>query len=359
MRRAIELAKLGEGQVSPNPLVGCVIVKNNQIISEGYHAKRGEGHAERNAILKLNEQDLEGSELYCTLEPCCHTDKLTPPCTELIKKYSFSKIFIGHLDPNPKVAGNGIKQLRDSGFKVEIGLLEKECGELIRIFKKNIETSTPYIHLKAAVSLDGKVCNANNDSKWITDESARLIAHEMRRKHDATAVGRGTLLHDDPGLTVRHVESERKKTRILFADIGKLQAGFNKYKLFKNTDLDPTIVVTHENHVNSERVLAARDLGVQFVFHSGDALDLNVMRELYQKGVFSFLMEGGTGLLTSFVKASNYDELGLFIAPFMIGNGKSFFEDSQIVPLSEIERLKLSSTRTIGDQILASYIREN
>lgn len=360
MRRAITLAKQGAGSVAPNPLVGCVITRDNKIIAEGFHEVHGSHHAEINAINNAieNDEDLKGTTLYCTLEPCCHAKKITGPCTERIKQYKFERIVVGCLDPNPRVAGNGVKSLKESGFQVEEGLLQRECEDLIRIFRKNILESMPYILLKSAITLDGKIANAENQSQWITDKAARKEAHVLRKELGAILIGRGTLEKDNPSLTIRHVQALRGMKRILVGDVEKLEKGVSEYKLFQDQENNPTIVVTPESSLNSPNVNKLKDLGVQLIF-SGPMgpFDKSVLSDIYSHDVQSILVEGGAQLMSSLIKEGNYDELCLFVAPFMIGNGKSFYDNPEILDINEIPRLRLESSEKIGDQLLLKYLR--
>ena len=204
MRRALELAAMGEGRTSPNPMVGCVVVKDGRIISEGYHEKYGEYHAERNALLRCKE-DPAGADLYVTLEPCCHQGK-TPPCTDIIIEKKIGRVFVGSLDSNPLVAGRGVAILRDSGIKVETGILEEECLKLNEVFYHYISTGTPFVAAKYAMSADGRIACASGDSKWITGEAARRQVHMLRKRYSGILVGIGTVLADDPMLNCREEE---------------------------------------------------------------------------------------------------------------------------------------------------------
>ncbi|MDO4735086.1 MAG: bifunctional diaminohydroxyphosphoribosylaminopyrimidine deaminase/5-amino-6-(5-phosphoribosylamino)uracil reductase RibD, partial [Lachnospiraceae bacterium] len=201
MKRAIELAEKGRGYTSPNPIVGCVVVKDGRIISEGYHERYGEFHAERNALLRCKE-DTEGADLYVTLEPCCHQGK-TPPCTDIIIEKKIGRVFVGSMDPNPLVAGKGVQILKGAGIAVETGILEKECLKMNEIFFHFITTKTPFVLSKFAMSMDGKIASESGDSKWVTGEEARAEVHLLRKYYSAIMVGIGTVLADDPMLNCR------------------------------------------------------------------------------------------------------------------------------------------------------------
>ena len=213
MRRAIELAKMGGGYVHPNPLVGCVVVKDGEIIAEGYHEKYGEFHAERNALTSC-KSETKGASLYVTLEPCCHYGK-TPPCTDIIIEKGIKKVYVGILDPNPLVAGKGVKRLQDAGIEVEVGLCADEIRELNKVFLKYITTKRPYVIMKTAMTLDGKIAAFTGDSKWVTNEESRKIVHQLRSEMAGVIVGIGTVLADDPMLNVRLDGDHHQPARIV------------------------------------------------------------------------------------------------------------------------------------------------
>ena len=204
MRRALKLARQGAGYTNPNPMVGCVVVKDGRIISEGYHEKYGEFHAERNALTRCVE-DPAGADLYVTLEPCCHYGK-TPPCTEIIIEKKIARVFVGSMDSNPLVAGKGVQILREAGIEVETGILAEECRKLNEVFYHYMETGLPFVAMKYAMSLDGKIACATGDSKWVTGEAARRHVHELRKQYMGIMVGIGTVLADDPMLNCRVAE---------------------------------------------------------------------------------------------------------------------------------------------------------
>ncbi len=205
MKRAIELAKKGIGYTNPNPIVGCVVVKNDEIISEGYHEKIGGFHAERNALTNCKE-DTTGAELYVTLEPCCHYGK-TPPCTEIIIEKNIKKVYVGSMDPNKLVAGKGVKILEENGIEVECGVLKDECDKLNEVFFHYITNKTPYVVMKYAMTMDGKIACENGDSKWVTGEKARETVQNMRKKYMGIMVGINTVLEDNPMLNCRIEEN--------------------------------------------------------------------------------------------------------------------------------------------------------
>ena len=209
IKLAIEIAKKGRGNVSPNPLVGCIIVKDERIIGAGYHEKYGENHAEINAINSAKES-IEGSTLFVNLEPCSHQG-LTPPCVDKIIENKIKRVVIGTLDMNPLVCGNGIKKLKAAGIDVKAGILENECTALNKFFFKHITKKIPYVTLKIAQTLDGKIADRKGDSKWISSLLSRRYVHELRSKYDAVLIGLGTVLKDNPSLTVRLTEGRNPR----------------------------------------------------------------------------------------------------------------------------------------------------
>lgn len=313
MRRALELAKKGLGTVAPNPMVGAVIIKEGRVIGEGFHKKKGGPHAEVEAV-NSSRGPIEGSTLFCTLEPCCHTNKLTPPCTDLIIEKKIKKVFVACLDPNPEVAGKGVEKLRENGIEVEVGLLEEESKKLNKVFFKYITKKLPYIHLKVAMTLDGKMFSQTGSSKWITSPVARNEVHRLRRAYDAVWVGMNTVLNDDPSLNTRigdNVIKENKK--IVIGDLGKLEGKDLKIMKVKN--------IVYGIHTNSDVETAIEHYNFNEDYE--DAL-----LWLADKGMTSVLVEGGSQLISSLIERDLYDEMTIYIAPKLIGNGSSIYESS-------------------------------
>ena len=249
MRRAIELAKLGTGKVNPNPLVGAVIVKDGEIISEGYHMVYGDLHAERNAFKNLkNKEDAQGAEMYVTLEPCCHHGK-QPPCTEAIIGHGISKVYVGSNDPNELVAGKGIQILRDAGVEVVTEFLKEECDALNPVFFHYITTKTPYVLMKYAMTLDGKIATRTGHSQWVSGEESRARVQETRNALKGIMVGIGTILNDDPRLTCR-IEGGRNPIRIICDSKLRIPLSSNVVTTAKEV---PTIVATIAPHAEYTR----------------------------------------------------------------------------------------------------------
>lgn len=326
MKRALELAKKGLGKTSPNPMVGAVIVKDNKIISEGYHQKSGQPHAEPNAINSA-KSSIEGSTLYCTLEPCCHRDKKTPPCTDLIIKSGISEVVCASLDPNPKVAGKGLELLQENGIKTSHGLLKENENKLNKVFRVNMLKNRPYIHLKVAQTIDGKISDYKQQSKWITDENARKDGHFLRAIYDGILVSSGTVVKDNPKLDLRYGWEEKYKSPIPII-FGRDSEELRSKDLFKK----------------------------QHLYYDSDQHKLKEFLELIWKdGVSSVLVEGGPKVISKFFEENIFDEITVYIAPKIIGTGKSSFSDMSL-SISDAKNLVLESNDTIGDQIKLNFI---
>lgn len=313
MQRALELAVKGEGSVNPNPLVGAVIVKDNKVIGEGYHERYGEGHAEVNAFKNATE-DVEGATMYVTLEPCSHYGK-TPPCARKIVEKKIKRVVIGSTDPNPLVAGNGVKILKENGIEVVTGVLEKECRDMNYIFNKFIVTKKPFVIMKTAMTLDGKIASTTGDSMWITGEEARKYVHKIRNKVAAIMVGIGTVLKDNPELTCR-IENGVNPVRVIVDSKGRIPIDT---KVINIKDTSCTIVAT-TNDIDIEKAKALEDRGVKIIKTQGNKVDLNeLMVKLGEMKIDSILLEGGSTLNFSALEAGIVDKVQAFIAPKMIG----------------------------------------
>jgi diaminohydroxyphosphoribosylaminopyrimidine deaminase/5-amino-6-(5-phosphoribosylamino)uracil reductase len=307
MKRALELARLGIGQVSPNPRVGCVVVHNNLIIGEGWHKKYGGPHAEVNAVESVQDKSLlKDSVIYVNLEPCSHTGK-TPPCADLLIKHSVKKVVVGNLDSNPLVAGNGVKKLRAAGIEVVTGILEKEGRELNKRFFTFMEKQRPYIMLKWAETSDGFIARENHDSKWISNEYSRQLVHKWRSEEDSILVGPMTARHDNPQLNVRDW-SGRNPVRIVMDRFLRLS---DTLHLFDRSQ--PTLcynVLKHEEHPNLTLVRIAEENFVQ-----------NMIADLYKRKIQSVIVEGGATTLQIFIDTKLWDEANVFVSQQNFGKG--------------------------------------
>lgn len=301
MRRALELARNGAGHVSPNPLVGSVIVHDGNIIGEGWHKKYGEAHAEVNAIASVTNKDLlNDSTLYVNLEPCSHTGK-TPPCADLIISYKLRKVVIANRDSNPLVAGNGIRKLREAGITVIPDILSQEGYRLNNRFFTYMEKKRPRIILKWAETADGFIARKNNDSKWISDEYSRQLVHKWRSEEDAVLVASGTAWHDNPMLNVRDW-SGRDPVRIVIDRYLKLGANQHLFDRKQRT-------------LCYNLLKEGGDENLQFIQLQKENFLERMTEDLYKQRIQSVIVEGGGQLLRSFIQAKLWDEARIFISP--------------------------------------------
>lgn len=320
MLRAIELAKKATGHTNPNPLVGCVVVKDGRIISEGYHEKCGEYHAERNALLKCKE-DTRGAELYVTLEPCCHYGK-TPPCTDIIIEKGIKKVYVGSGDPNPLVAGKGISILRDHGIEVEEGVLEEECLKMNEIFFGYIREKIPYVAMKYAMTLDGKIATFTGDSKWITSEKAREHVHMLRKKYSGIMVGIGTVLADDPMLNCR-IEDDVDPVRIICDSSLRIPLQSN---IVNTADSIRTIVSCSTSaRQDKENELIKKGVKIIRVSEADGKLNLTELMKYLgtEERIDSVLIEGGAAINASALEHNIVNKVYCYIAPKIIGGAES------------------------------------
>ena len=350
MLQAIQLAKQGEGWTNPNPMVGAGIVKNGRIIGKGYHKKCGELHAERNAIASLTES-AEGATIYVTLEPCCHYGK-TPPCTEAIIEQKIKRVVIGSRDPNPKVSGKGIKMLQEAGIEVIEDFMREECDRLNPVFFHYITTKTPYVVMKYAMTLDGKIATKTGASKWITGEAARAEVQHMRHRYMGIMAGIGTVLADDPMLNVR-VEGWKSPIRIL-CDSG-LRIPLDG-QIVKSAGKYRTIVAYADSENTEAKRKRLHEMGVETICcpDENNQVDLKkLMKYLGEEGIDSILLEGGGTLNDSALRAGIVQEVQAFIAPKLFGgmNSKTPVEGIGVRFPSEAVKLKCTDICQIGEDI--------
>lgn len=354
MERALELAKKGIGRVNPNPLVGAVIVKDGEIIGEGYHECYGEAHAERNAV-KNSIKPVEGSTIYVTLEPCAHYGK-TPPCVDLIIEKRFKKVVIGMLDPNSLVAGKSIEKLKEHGIEVIVGVKEEECRKINEIFIKYITSKVPFVILKSGMSLDGKIATYTGKSKWITSEESRQDSQNLRNRVHSIMVGVNTVIADDPELTCR-INKEKKLIRIIVDT--NLRIPMDSKVIINKDKL--TVVATSVNS-NEEKKKELRGLGIKVVEVSEkkNKVDLKeLMKALGSEGIDSILIEGGGTLNFSALEEKIVDKVIFYIAPKILGGekSKSCIAGTGFSELEEASNLKDISYRRIGeDLVVEGYI---
>lgn len=347
---AIEIAKRGIGYVSPNPLVGCIIVKGDRILGAGYHEKFGENHAEINA-LNSTKENLEGTTLYVNLEPCSHFGK-TPPCVDKIIESEIKRVVIGTLDMNPLISGSGIKKLKAAGIEVKVGILEKECIQLNKFFFKHITKKIPYVTLKAAQTIDGKIADIRGNSKWISSIEARRYVHGLRAQYDAILVGAGTIAKDDPQLTVRLTEGRNPRRIIVDTNL----VLNTTHKIFTNNHDSNLIIITSRNSIEKKRKIKKLiSQGAHIIYSKSEGngkLDLKfILKELGKLNLNSILVEGGSLLFTSFIQQNLYDNFLLFISPKIIGSGIPVVGELGIKNIKEIHKLKLVNAEKIGEDV--------
>lgn len=346
MKRCFELARFGTGKVAPNPLVGAVIVKGGKIIAEGYHKGPGLAHAELDAIQNA-ECNLQGTTIYCNLEPCCHTNKRTPPCAQRIISEGITKVVISNLDPNPLVAGEGVKLLKEAGVEVITGILEKEGLELNEIFFHHIVNQRPFIHLKMAQTLDGKLASKSMDSKWITSTDSRENVHKERNRYDAIMVGANTLRQDNPTLTVRIGNNPTKAIkRIILSLSGNLDSSLN---VFTDKFSSQTFVVV-PSHTEKEFNFQT----IKCPINENGEFNLEyLLNELYTKhAISSIFVEGGQQVHTSFIHQHLYDRISVYIAPKILGHGHNTIGDLGSELMSDAVEYKNLKWKQIGNDIM-------
>lgn len=353
MKRAIQLAKKGQGFTNPNPMVGAVIVKDGRIIGEGYHKKYKELHAERNAIASLKE-DAKGSTMYVTLEPCCHYGK-TPPCTEAIIENGISKVVIGSRDPNPLVAGKGVKILREHGIEVVCDFLKEECDKLNPVFFHYIITKKPYVTMKYAMTCDGKIATKNNDSKWITGENSRNEVHKMRHNNMGIVAGIGTVLADNPMLNVR-IEGLKSPIRIICDSNLRIPM---ESEIVKTANKYKTIIAYVNGDSDKINALEKEGFILQKFSSKDGKVDLNeLMQYLGEQNIDSIFVEGGANLNDSFMREGLVNRLEVFVAPKVFGgaDARSPIEGMGVDFVSEAKEFSLENVRRIDEDILLSYV---
>ncbi|MEM7314836.1 MAG: bifunctional diaminohydroxyphosphoribosylaminopyrimidine deaminase/5-amino-6-(5-phosphoribosylamino)uracil reductase RibD [Planctomycetota bacterium] len=316
MRRALELAARGEGHVEPNPMVGCVIVRDDQIVGEGWHEKFGQRHAEVAAIENATSTDLSGCTAYVTLEPCCHVGK-TPPCANALIKAEIGRVVIAMRDPFPKVNGGGILKLESAGIKTEVGIEEEAARQLVAPYLMRVTDSRPWIIAKWAMTLDGKLATASGDSQWISNERSRKIVHAIRGRVDGIMVGRGTALADDPLLTARP-SGPRTATRIVL-DSG---ASLPLSSQLVQTSAEAPVLIATSQEASNEAVKGLTESGCEVVRCEGSTHVERLrflLGNLAERGMTNLLLEGGSQLLGTLVDADLIDEVHAFIAPKIAG----------------------------------------
>ncbi|MBE5890900.1 MAG: bifunctional diaminohydroxyphosphoribosylaminopyrimidine deaminase/5-amino-6-(5-phosphoribosylamino)uracil reductase RibD [Lachnospiraceae bacterium] len=352
MRRAIELAKKGGGWVHPNPYVGAVIVKDGRIIGEGYHKRCGDLHAERNAFANLTES-AEGATMYVTLEPCCHQGK-QPPCTKAIIEHQIKHVVIGSRDPNPLVSGKGVAQLKEAGIEVTEDFLREECDALNPIFFHYMNNKRPFVTMKYAQSLDGKIAAEGGNAKWISGEESRRDVQALRSDRMGIMVGINTVLADNPRLNCR-MDDGRNPIRIIMDRHLRIP---EDSLIVQTAGEQETLICTvkSEKEAWKQRAKRLENAGIKLLPQSEDIKIPQVLKELGQLGIDSILIEGGATLNASVIQAGCVDELIIYLAPKFLGaGGLSPVENLSVTDPNLAKRMKLYQMENIGDDVKLVY----
>jgi diaminohydroxyphosphoribosylaminopyrimidine deaminase / 5-amino-6-(5-phosphoribosylamino)uracil reductase len=350
MKLALALARRGLGKTSPNPMVGAVIVKNGKIAGQGYHQRFGGPHAEINAIQDARG-DINGATLYVTLEPCCHKKKKTPPCLDTLLKYKWKRVVVGTVDPNPKVNGRSIEILKQKGIETKVSVLKEECQSLNEVYFKYIQTGIPFVTLKFAQTLDGRIATSTGDSKWISSEPSLKWAHRLRSLHDSVLVGVGTVLKDDPQLTVRLMKG-RNPVRIVVDS--RLRIPLSS-KILKDLESAPTIIAA-TSQADMEKAFALNVMGIEVLTTEEDSEGMVDLKELLQKlgkkNISSVLVEGGATTITSFIRQGLADKIVAIIAPKIVGKGVETVGDLGILKVGRASKLSFDKVYRKGEDIV-------
>ena len=361
MKEAFMEAKKGLGHVAPNPLVGAIIVKAGKIIGRGYHENYGQEHAEVNAINSCDES-VEGAIIFCNLEPCCHLNKQTPPCAQMLITKKIKKVIIANLDPSPNVSGNGVKLLREAGIEVVTDILKIEGEKLNEVFFYNMKTNMPFIHVKLAQTLDGKIATITGDSKWISSDQARKEVHQLRLKYDAVMIGRKTLEKDNAKLNIRMGIDSGGKTpyRIIISNINKLDLSLD---IFNDGKTDKNIIVTTKEAFklsSSEVINKHQKLFTRFLLieEQGQDYFLEIFSKLKEMGINSVLVEGGARLITDLLKTNNVNKCSFYICPVLLGSGLSYFNEKDISSMKDAMKFENVQVRALENQAVMEIYPE-
>ncbi len=364
MRRALRLAARAKGWTSPNPMVGAVLVKNGQVIGEGYHTAVGKPHAEREALADAARQgnDPDGATLFVNLEPCCHHGR-TPPCTTALIEAGVARVVVAHQDPNPRVNGHGLALLREAGVEVELGLLAQEALELNQVYCRYISSRRPFVTLKAATTLDGKIATHTGHSRWVSGAAARKYAHHLRHVNDAILVGVGTVIADDPQLTCRLPDDApvRHPLRVVLDSALRMPEGA---KVVTGELPGETIIATTERAAAAKRERLAKPGVLVEVFPADEAGRVSLPHVLFRlrdREVAAVLVEGGGKVHASFVRRKLADKLELILAPKLVGGDEapSWMAGVLAETMDQAVNLKDLRVRPLGaDLLLEGYFED-
>jgi len=349
MKQALKLARKGLGKTSPNPVVGAIIVKDDRILSRGYHQRYGGNHAEVNAFQNARES-LNGATLYVTLEPCSYYGKM-PPCVDAIIQNHIGRVIIGTLDPNPKVNGRGVAILNQHGIATKVGVLEAECRDINEAHFKYMTTGLPLVTLKFAQTLDGRIATTTGDSRWISSDKFRRLAHQLRATSDAVMVGIDTVLADNPQLTVRLVKG-RNPTRVILDS--RLRIPLDA-EVVKSQEIAPTIIAT-TSHADEKKLSRLREMGIEvLIIPEGEIgeVDLkNLLHSLGKREISSVLVEGGAGVITSLLRQNLADKLVIAVAPRIMGKGIEAVGELNIREVSQTLKLSFRKVYKVGEDLV-------
>ena len=352
MQNALNLATGGAGWVSPNPLVGCVLVREGEIVGRGYHQRFGGPHAEIHALREAGDR-ARGATLYVTLEPCCHTGK-TPPCTDAILESRVERVIVAMRDPNPRVDGGGLARLENAGVEVTVGVCEAAARKLNEAFIKHITSRQPFVTSKSAISVDGKIATRSGSSRWITGEAARAVGHQMRHASDAIMVGIGTALQDDPQLTTRIPgQPVSNPLRVVVDSSLRLSPGARVADVAEDRR---TLVATTRQAADS-KAQALRERGVEVIglpAQSDGRVDLGTLcKVLGEQGIASLLVEGGAALTAALLEQRLVDKMVFFVAPKIIGgDGVSVFGPCGVDSMEQALPMRELTSRSVGNDVM-------
>ena len=351
MDLALELAEKGRGYVNPNPMVGAVVVKNGEIVGKGWHKYFGGPHAEVYALDEAGEKAKEAT-IYVTLEPCSHFGK-TPPCVEKIKKFKIKKCVIACLDPNPLVAGRGKKILEEAGIEVVVGVREKEAKSLNKVFMKYITEKNPYLFLKCAITLDGKIATNYNDSKWITNEKSREKVQHLRHEYMGIMVGINTLINDNPRLTAR-VENGINPYRIVVDPHLRIPLESNFVSL--GSEDEKSIVITSLENMNNEKISELEKNKIKIVYMKGYDFSVDeILKKIGELKIDSVLLEGGSYLISKAFAENRIDGGEIFIAPKILGGGLPFIQGFDFKEMKDCFKLENIKFNIYDDNISVEF----
>jgi len=352
MTMALELAERGRGRTSPNPMVGAVLVNDGTVVGRGYHARAGEDHAEV-IVLEDAGDRARGATLYVNLEPCCHYGR-TPPCVDAIIKAGVKRVVAAMVDPFEKVAGKGIARLRDAGVQVDVGLLEDKARQLNEMFIKYASTGRPFVILKMALSLDGRIATRTGDSKWITCEESRLRVHQLRNQVDAVLVGRGTIEADDPSLTTRLPDRDGKNPIRVILD-GKARMPVHARVLTDGSGTPVWVVAGASADRGQVETLRKAGAEIISIADNDGRIEFDaILRKFGRRGVASLLIEGGKGVFTEALRSGEVDKLVVFVAPVILGGGDRFIAvgDIGVDRLADALKLHHVTVERVGDDVM-------